>query len=910
MMLQIEKDQVKNVKFNKLESIIPASEIGDEEDTEEESGEDGDEEKGEDGDDENGEDGEVEKDGMSGDRNSGLEDGIERSSERSSEGSLQSKSSSVAEVTYSVREAYHKGGEQSASLSLGSIHDPPHSPDTRRRLMQSRSPSLQSSDSSVSKSKRHAPNQRSSPFHNRADGSKGASPNHRSLSDAESASDTSRRSNVDGADTENTDDRLHRLAIELLENSDSDSDQGQTADSASNNSPTHLSSKYPTSKSGRRSPRLQSSSPNQGQLLQDKQQQQQQQSQQQQQQSQQQQSQQEPEFTTPQTNSSSIFFSRSQRELSRLLVEKMPLEILKRMVIRWPVGNEVFRDHSALASSRLMITVWDAAGDPLQQNFVPFFFSDRCFFVATYNLMKDLDKPCDSFKNKDLTNIDGSVLTNAQVLESWIGNATAFRRAVPSTPFSCIKQTPLLPPLVLTCTNTDQETVTSAPIQFHKFFDRESFDSYKKHLVEADSPSALCLSNHYETLCNKSEKEVPEIPNGGHHLLRREIDHLARLMPYMLDRVPVQWVKFEQLIYGLQQQKKVILLYNDLARYIQEHCNLSGPLQVQPVLSHFHDVGVIVYFYRHPELCNLVITNPQWLASALSSLITSNPGKWITPEVKSAFTKLGREGVIEKEMLQLAYRCAHMRQRYWNEMVFILNCMDLICCHPSLHSSNSLYVPAMVLQVAPDPYVIPNDNDPCRLYFSTHTAAIPLAVFNQLVVRCIRSCRYAPKIFFQWAHIQLNSSHHLLLWKEHTSLICLVQSHVEDFCKMCSDESNEEAMGFSPQCSNVAHLIGEQSEFMPTDNIAVLIKTSTNSGVNPKLHLAFSDEEDSLKMLCSRVRCFIEKNLQFLCSCWYPGLELELQCQVEEERVTLNQYWKHTTLNTGKAPECVSVWFG
>ena len=425
-----------------------------------------------------------------------------------------------------------------------------------------------------------------------------------------------------------------------------------------------------------------------------------QQSQQSQQQSQQQQQgQQEPEFTKPETNSDSIFFSRSQRELSRLLVEKLPLEILKRMVIRWPVGNEVFRDHSDLASSRLMITVWDAAGDPLQQNFIPFFFSDRCFFVATYNLMKNMDKPCESYKNKDLTNIDGSVPTNAEVLEGWIGNVTAFRRAMPSIPFCCIRQTPLLPPLVLACTNIDQPTVANKPNQFHQFFDRDGFTSYKKHLVEADSPSALCLSNHYETLVNKSEEEVPEIPYGGHHLLRREIDYLARLMPYMHDRVPVQWVKFEQLIYGLQQQKKVILLYEDLARYIQEHCKLSGHLQVLPVLSHFHDVGVISYFYRHPELCGLVITNPQWLASALSSLITSNPGKWITPEVKSAFSKLGREGVVEKEMLQLAYRCAHMRQRYWNEMVFILNCMDLICCHPSLHSSNSLYVPAMVLQV-------------------------------------------------------------------------------------------------------------------------------------------------------------------------------------------------------------------
>ena len=126
---------------------------------------------------------------------------------------------------------------------------------------------------------------------------------------------------------------------------------------------------------------------------------------------------------------------------------------------------------------------------------------------------------------------------------------------------------------------------------------------------------------------------------------------------------------------------------------------------------------------------------------------------------------------------------------------------------------------------------------------------------------------------------------------------------------MCDEESDEEVFEFSPECSNVAHLIGEQAELMPTDNIAKLIESSTNSGVNPKLHLAFSDKESSHRRICPRVRCFIEKNLQFLRNCWYPGLELELQCQVGEERVTLNQYWKHTTLNSGKAPECVGVWF-
>ena len=269
------------------------------------------------------------------------------------------------------------------------------------------------------------------------------------------------------------------------------------------------------------------------------------------------------------TSSSAItfVFNRSQRELSRLLVEKIPLEILKRMVIRWPVGEEQFQDRSALNARRLMINVWDASGDPLQQSFIPFFYSDRCIFVTTYDLTKGLDCPCESYQRKHLTNVNGSIPTNAEVLEGWIGCATAHSKHTPSIPFKCTKRTPILPPIIITCTNSDNSHAQPSSVEFLKFYSRKSFDTYKKHLVESASPSALRISNRYETHNNRCDKDV-ESHYSGHHLLRREIDYLARQMPYIHDDVPIQWVKFEQLICGLQQQKKVVLLFDDLSKYV------------------------------------------------------------------------------------------------------------------------------------------------------------------------------------------------------------------------------------------------------------------------------------------------------------------------------------------------------
>lgn len=592
---------------------------------------------------------------------------------------------------------------------------------------------------------------------------------------------------------------------------------------------------------------------------------------------------------------------RAKGELSRLLVENIPREILKRMVIRWPVGDEQVVSRAELNKQRLMITVWDVSGDPLQHNFTPFFFSHRCLFVSTYNLTRGLDGPCESFASKNLRDLDGRIPTNAEALEDWLGYVTAFSKPMPSVPFRCSNATPVLPPVILACSFADKEEVRENPISFHNFFSRESFSSYRKHLVEGSTPSALIISSKLE---NEGEEDY-----AGHNLLRREIDYLARQMPFCTDNIPIQWVKFEQLIYGLQEQKKIILLYDDLTRYVSEHCKMSGTLQILPVLSHFHDVGVISYFYRHPLLSNIIITKPQWLADALSSVIVSSPSKWVTAEVQIAFAKLAQEGLVSKEMLLLAYRCGRMHQRYWNETLFILNCMDLTCCHPTCHSSKSLYAPCLVTQAAPEVLAAPIDESSSStvLHFSSGTATFPIATYNQLVVRCVRSCQYAPKLFYCTAHLRLNSSHHLILSKHHTSISIQVQHNHDQHCHPCL-EADSTLYPLSQQCAHIRHIMGEDVEYSSSDNIATLINLSTKLKPINEPFLMFQDDI-SLAQLCPGILAFIKHHLNFLTDCWFPGLRPDLLAYVDGNRVVLDQYWKHTTLNTGTVSSSLRVWF-
>ena len=262
-----------------------------------------------------------------------------------------------------------------------------------------------------------------------------------------------------------------------------------------------------------------------------------------------------------------LFFESTQ-EISKVLTDHVPIEVLKRMVIRWPVEDAPPIDRDPLSRRRLLISVWDCAGDPLQQNIVPLFFSKRCIYVMVYDLTKDLEAPSESYQRHKLVNLKGEEPTNADVLENWLGNVTTHTVHYPIGPFLYNENTPQLPPIIFVGTNKDSPDIRP----MNEFFQRPSFHTYKSHLLEHE-PTVIGVSSHFESRYEEGYVD--------HHFLRREIEHVARQMPYIYEMVPVHWVKLEQLLHTLIEQKKIVIHISDLERYIATHCDIVGPLQVK-----------------------------------------------------------------------------------------------------------------------------------------------------------------------------------------------------------------------------------------------------------------------------------------------------------------------------------------
>ena len=252
-------------------------------------------------------------------------------------------------------------------------------------------------------------------------------------------------------------------------------------------------------------------------------------------------------------------------------------------------------------------------------------------------------------------------------------------------------------------------------------------------------------------------------------------------------------------------------------------------------------------------------------------------------------------------MLSLAYRCARLPHRYWNELLFIMNCMDIICCHPSLHERKAIYLPCLVAKVAPEDFFFLREGDPTVLSFSVGDSVFPIALYNQLVVRCIRCSQYAPVLYREAVHFRLNKDHHLLLRKRRNSVDFIVQSNIDLFCMLCKAEDEPHSL----LCLSNRHVIGDNVEFMPSDPLAVLTKLKANANIP---HLMFSDDKN-LERICPQVLSFLNTNIAYSSDCWFYGIELGLVSGQGEERISHNQQWKHTVLNKGTASSDLAIWF-
>lgn len=564
-------------------------------------------------------------------------------------------------------------------------------------------------------------------------------------------------------------------------------------------------------------------------------------------------------------------------------LSQVPQEVLHRLLLRWNTSE----NPKYLDSHYTTLSVCDTSGHPLMLNVTPLFFTYRCIFLSVIDISKPIDTSSEAHIDACLTDVCGHIPSNADVLNEWLSVAAAQAKPLPMEPLG-ISHTmcPRMPPIVLVGAKVDKSESNCELQKVAEFINNHSF---LYHMSQHDPPTIFCCSSLMESQSEYGE-DTSHMPHAGHHLLRREIDTIARILPYSHEKIPLKWLKFQQIICSLkEQQQKCLLFFEELAAFVKDQCpGQFTDVEIHIMFLHYHSLGSICYYSTHKQLSQFVITDPQWLMDAAASVIKPPVRPWYTQAVKEEFAQLTQQGIVETSVLQLPYRYNYLPPNMWNQFVFIMDCFELFCLHPLL-DKKQMMVPCLVTDLAPTFLVSKTNPKGATMCFRVEASVFPEMLFYQVVSCSVRSAtHYLPILYRHLAHIQLTRTYHLVLMKVKSQLIV----KVEPQCELCSGQAAVD------DALEPCYPDWEENEFIEPETLAHVKRKPISEH-----RLVF--DCDHLDQMCPTILHFLQHNIEYLCQCWMPGLIYHAELLANDCYITLDMA---CTLKKQCRPQGVSVW--
>lgn len=556
-------------------------------------------------------------------------------------------------------------------------------------------------------------------------------------------------------------------------------------------------------------------------------------------------------------------------------------EVLRRLLLRWNISE----DPKYLDSHYTALSVCDTSGHPLMLNVTPLFFTRRCIFLGVFDISKPINMSSGPHVDACLTNVYGHIPSNAEVLDEWLSAAAAQTKPLPVEPLGISHaRCPRVPPIILVGAKVDK---CETDCELQKVSEFINCRCFLYHMNQQDPPTVFCCSSKMESQSEYGE-DASSMPHAGHHLLRREIDTLARILPFSHEKIPLKWLKFQQIICSLKEQQKCLLFVEELSKFLKGQCpGQFTDAEIHIMFLHYHSVGSICYYSTHKQLSQFVIVDPQWLMNAAASVIKPPVRPWYTQAVKVEFAQLSQQGIVETSILQLPYRYFHLPPHLWSQFVFIMDCLELFCLHPLL-DKKQMMIPCVVTDLAPT-FLIPTSHPKgVTMCFRVEGCTFPELLFNQTVSCCVRSAtRYLPVLYRHLVHIQLTQSYHLVLMKVKSQLIVKVEPH----CELCCRQAVATAL-------EPCYPEWEETDFITAETLNQIKRKPISEH-----HLVFND--NCLEKICPTVLQFLQYNIEYLCQCWMPGLVYNAELLVRNNYMTLDM--AYATKRQHRTPE-MSVW--
>ncbi|KAI6655589.1 Peptidyl-prolyl cis-trans isomerase CWC27-like [Oopsacas minuta] len=537
-------------------------------------------------------------------------------------------------------------------------------------------------------------------------------------------------------------------------------------------------------------------------------------------------------------------------------------QILHRLHFRW--ANEVFQKAPYPEESEyLSLNFWDFSGDEKFRTIIPFFLSSRSGYIVTYNAAKMFQEHIE-MEESGVTETEKTLVYWLSLISCMFSNSSISLDALAPAK-SDIAWTPSV---IIVGTHSDQ-LVDPHSQKLVKILIRDIVNKHRKKF------SFYLCDPMYSFLLNTIEDEqfIKDIDEGTVemeplHFLRRDIENLAFEIPVLRQPIPLQWSQFERIIYELREQRQEINSLKSVMIYISARAQICEPMDVIPMLSYFHDIGMILFYAKHPILRQYIILEPQFLVDLVANLF--NPVKsFANTTCKDAKSLLHDTGQLMYRFRRCAWLDISLTEESEQYVMEILDAMNIIAQPKSWRNikkrSDLFYAPSLVERAPPLNFLNDLREGTSRiapLYFMFQHEQLLRNMYTYLVCACIKEGMRDPELYSDVAYISFETFTLCIFLEKEAIGFSLIPEAIH------SSATSEEEISNSPLTVNSGV---EDTGLTDLNNILHDIGCS--------LSIPFIVKE--LNEKCRFVRNALENQLKQILKIWFPNLRYWL-CYLNE----------------------------
>eukprot|EP00117_Sycon_ciliatum_P005868 scpid18796/ scgid0488/ Probable serine/threonine-protein kinase pats1; Protein associated with the transduction of signal 1 len=352
------------------------------------------------------------------------------------------------------------------------------------------------------------------------------------------------------------------------------------------------------------------------------------------------------------------------------------------------------------ASEQVLVRIYDFAGQPVYYNTHSVFMSESGVYLLVHNMAKSLQGEAQVRFSEDgherVIDKDEFLSTNLDYLYSWMsavytatGSALSGRSPLNNADAvvddgeetddnsslsdpGAGSNTYVDPPVLVVGTHRDDVAKRGHHMLAKAIIEKS--EELDKHL--GSKAYGLHLSRPFFFVDNSvsgSGVEDPEVA-----LLRQSIRSHAMRQPGTRQRVPIKWLKCELLIEKLVHQEHVTHMSFKDFQALAAKVEIRDPETLRTMLEFYNRLGVLVYFGNSPQLHNLVVLDPQWLANVFKQLITVPPMDELNPQQAAWWKCVTETGLLHANLVKDIWSDEKLRPQR-SKLLAIMAKFDLVC---------------------------------------------------------------------------------------------------------------------------------------------------------------------------------------------------------------------------------------